>query len=215
MKRIIKCVDGVDSVSIELESGKVTVTGCVDSKAVLQSLQKAGKHAEIWHNAGKAVNLQNQAANKPANNKMNDGNANNHEKKNKAVAFEELLPDSGSKSNPKGKGFEANINGGGHNGGGGVKYGGDKVNELGGDIATAMVPHGAFNLIPITAIPSNGLDKPSFISTNNAMVSKSVAPRPTVYAETSYSLLESSEYATAEYATHMFSDENANNCSVM
>lgn len=71
VKRIIKCVDGVDSVSIELESGKVTVTGCVDSKAVLQSLQKAGKHAEIWHNAGKAVNLQNQAANKPANNKMN------------------------------------------------------------------------------------------------------------------------------------------------
>ncbi|KAH7286407.1 hypothetical protein KP509_32G005700 [Ceratopteris richardii] len=60
------------------------------------------------------------------------------------------------------------------------------------------------------------LDQPSLLYSDAAIVSKNVAPMSSAYySKTSQSPHEKSVYSSVEYATNLFSDENANNCSVM
>lgn len=216
VKRIIKCVDGVNSVNIEADIGKVTVVGSgVDSREILNSLNKAGKHAEIWQfGGGKQLPSMNQAA---AATTLKNNQHNNNAEKNKMA-----LQENKNKSTDQGKGkvsTDMTLHGGGN-----VGFGGGK-GKGGGDMIELASVNPSFMMPPPKPLPfPNGggltyggsFEKPMLPTNNVAILSKSVAPRPTVYhGESSFNPHENSEYASAEYATHMFSDENANNCSVM
>ncbi|XP_051121336.1 heavy metal-associated isoprenylated plant protein 34-like [Andrographis paniculata] len=48
VQKQLQKVEGVYKVSIDVEQGKVTVSGNVDPAALIKKLEKAGKHAELW-----------------------------------------------------------------------------------------------------------------------------------------------------------------------
>nr|XP_043632187.1 heavy metal-associated isoprenylated plant protein 34-like [Erigeron canadensis] len=48
IKKLLNKVDGVYKTSIDLDQGKVTVSGNADPAALIKKLNKAGKHAELW-----------------------------------------------------------------------------------------------------------------------------------------------------------------------
>lgn len=55
---------GVDSIKIDAEQGKVTVTGNVDPATLVNKLEKSGKHAELWGGQRVSINhLNNQFQN--------------------------------------------------------------------------------------------------------------------------------------------------------
>ncbi|KAK1410767.1 hypothetical protein QVD17_37306 [Tagetes erecta] len=58
IKKILNKVDGVYKTSIDLEQGKVTVSGNADPATLIKKLNKSGKHAELW-GPQKGVNLLN------------------------------------------------------------------------------------------------------------------------------------------------------------
>ncbi|KAI5082831.1 hypothetical protein GOP47_0002574 [Adiantum capillus-veneris] len=190
VKRIIKCVDGVESVTIEPENGKVIVSGKgVDAKDVLQNLHKAGKHAEIWHfgGAGKAPSHMSLPTNlnRPTNNNNHNSNANNV----KAVGWDPKLNVEDKKGfNTKGRGNDGNnfnaSSGANTNFSHGKSKGGDQMVELGN-----LVPQKPPNFPNGGSYASGGhFDKPSFPSNNVAILSRNVAPMPSVYyGETSQS----------------------------
>ncbi|PKU77795.1 heavy metal-associated isoprenylated plant protein 32 [Dendrobium catenatum] len=48
VKKLLQKIDGVYTIAIDTEQGKVTVTGNVDPSTLIKKLRKSGKHAEIW-----------------------------------------------------------------------------------------------------------------------------------------------------------------------
>ncbi|KAK3005940.1 hypothetical protein RJ639_016726, partial [Escallonia herrerae] len=58
VKKSLHKIEGVYSTHIDVEQGKVTVTGNVDPATLIKKLVKSGKHAELWR-AQKAPNHQN------------------------------------------------------------------------------------------------------------------------------------------------------------
>ncbi|KAK1370622.1 Heavy metal-associated isoprenylated plant protein 32 [Heracleum sosnowskyi] len=48
VRKILQKIDGVYSITIDAEQGKVTVLGNVDPLTLLNGLEKGGKHAELW-----------------------------------------------------------------------------------------------------------------------------------------------------------------------
>ncbi|KAK9062292.1 hypothetical protein SSX86_019478 [Deinandra increscens subsp. villosa] len=48
IKKLLNKVDGVYKTSIDLEQGKVTVSGNADPATLIKKLSKSGKHAELW-----------------------------------------------------------------------------------------------------------------------------------------------------------------------
>lgn len=48
VKKLLKRIDGVYVVSIDIEEQKVKVSGIVDCATLIRKLMKAGKHAELW-----------------------------------------------------------------------------------------------------------------------------------------------------------------------
>ncbi|KAK7284329.1 hypothetical protein RJT34_19074 [Clitoria ternatea] len=48
VKKLLQKIDGVYSVSVDAEQGKVVVAGDVDPAKLVKKLKRAGKHAEIW-----------------------------------------------------------------------------------------------------------------------------------------------------------------------
>ncbi|XP_042066885.1 heavy metal-associated isoprenylated plant protein 32-like [Salvia splendens] len=48
VKKKLQKVDGVYKVSIDAEQGKVMVSGNADPASLIEKLEKAGKHAELW-----------------------------------------------------------------------------------------------------------------------------------------------------------------------
>ncbi|KAI4342772.1 hypothetical protein MLD38_027356 [Melastoma candidum] len=48
VKKILQKIDGVFTVKIDSDSGKVTVSGNVPPDLLIKKLHKAGKHAELW-----------------------------------------------------------------------------------------------------------------------------------------------------------------------
>ncbi|KAK4402204.1 Heavy metal-associated isoprenylated plant protein 34 [Sesamum angolense] len=48
VKKKLQKIEGVYKVSIDVEQGKVTVSGNVDPAILIKKLEKAGKHAELW-----------------------------------------------------------------------------------------------------------------------------------------------------------------------
>ncbi|KAI5067159.1 hypothetical protein GOP47_0017687 [Adiantum capillus-veneris] len=111
--------------------------------------------------------------------------------------------DAGDANVPQHKG--GNGNGGGGGGGKKGKKGGNNAandgsnSSGGGDSILELPPPRIAQERPIANVPTTTLT----VSAN-----KSLAPND--YVQTGYS-----EYNSVEYATHMFSDENANNCSIM
>nr|CAD1842684.1 unnamed protein product [Ananas comosus var. bracteatus] len=53
VKKLLQKIEGVFSVSIDVEQQKVSVTGTVGSEALIKKLLRAGKHAELWSNNSK------------------------------------------------------------------------------------------------------------------------------------------------------------------
>lgn len=211
VKRIINGLDGIEAITIDSESGKVTVTGAVDAKALLQRLQKYGKHAEMWPSsnpaAGKGGNQQNQA--KPNNNSSNNKNsssasdtpaASKDNKKGGGKVEAATGEEAESPEKAKEARTESNANTGAGGGGkkGGGKKGGNSSSNGGGNGGGGAEP-------PSTSSIEMASDVPSL---NKSIISnKNMAPQD--YVQTGYTL------QSAEYATHMFSDENANNCHIM
>ncbi|KAI8025610.1 Heavy metal-associated isoprenylated plant protein 32 [Camellia lanceoleosa] len=63
VRKLLQKIDEVYTVTIDVEQGKVTVTGNVDPVKLIKKLSKSGKHAELW-GAPKASNhLNNQPKN--------------------------------------------------------------------------------------------------------------------------------------------------------
>ncbi|KAL8171716.1 hypothetical protein V2J09_023520 [Rumex salicifolius] len=50
VRKLLMKIDGVYATSIDMEQGKVAVTGNVDPALLIRKLEKSGKHAEIWRN---------------------------------------------------------------------------------------------------------------------------------------------------------------------
>ncbi|CAJ1976162.1 unnamed protein product [Sphenostylis stenocarpa] len=48
VKKILQKIDGVYSVNIDAERGKVMVSGHVDPARLIKKLKRSGKHAEVW-----------------------------------------------------------------------------------------------------------------------------------------------------------------------
>lgn len=48
VKKLLQKIDGVYSIAIDTEQGKVSVTGNVDSSTLIKKLRKSGKYAELW-----------------------------------------------------------------------------------------------------------------------------------------------------------------------
>lgn len=48
VKKVLQKIDGVYSTNVDVEQGKVTVTGNVDPAILIKKLEKLGKHAELW-----------------------------------------------------------------------------------------------------------------------------------------------------------------------
>lgn len=48
VKKLLQKIEGVYSVNIDAEQGKVLVTGDVDPAKLLKKLKSSGKHAELW-----------------------------------------------------------------------------------------------------------------------------------------------------------------------
>ncbi|KAM3198182.1 hypothetical protein ACQJBY_073353 [Aegilops geniculata] len=48
VKKLLKKIEGVYSVAIDVDNHKVTVTGSVDSETLIRKLTRGGKHAELW-----------------------------------------------------------------------------------------------------------------------------------------------------------------------
>ncbi|XP_073053419.1 heavy metal-associated isoprenylated plant protein 32-like [Primulina eburnea] len=95
VKKTLQKIDGVYTIKIDSEQGKVTVSGNVDPATLIKKLIKNGKRAEIWGGVSKPHhNFQNQL--------------NNH--------FKNLMTDNGKGGNNKGdikKGGDEKLKGGG------------------------------------------------------------------------------------------------------
>ncbi|XXG83470.1 hypothetical protein AAC387_Pa10g1211 [Persea americana] len=52
VKKLLQKIEGVYTISIDAEQGKVTVSGNVDPSTLIKKLQKKGKHAELWGSKG-------------------------------------------------------------------------------------------------------------------------------------------------------------------
>ncbi|XP_024020196.1 heavy metal-associated isoprenylated plant protein 34 isoform X2 [Morus notabilis] len=88
VRKLLQKIDGVYSVSIDAEQGKVAVSGCVDPAKLIKKLEKSGKHAELWGHVQKGGSIHNQVGfNNQLKNMSIDG-------KNK--------PQKGGKDQPKG-----------------------------------------------------------------------------------------------------------------
>ncbi|XP_030525968.1 heavy metal-associated isoprenylated plant protein 45 [Rhodamnia argentea] len=48
VRRAVSKIAGVDSVEVDMDSQKVTVTGYVDQRKVLKAVRRAGRKAEFW-----------------------------------------------------------------------------------------------------------------------------------------------------------------------
>ncbi|XP_057503430.1 heavy metal-associated isoprenylated plant protein 34-like [Actinidia eriantha] len=48
LKKLLQKIEGVYSTAIDVEKGKVTVTGNANPATLIEKLVKAGKHAELW-----------------------------------------------------------------------------------------------------------------------------------------------------------------------
>ncbi|XP_038984552.1 heavy metal-associated isoprenylated plant protein 37-like isoform X2 [Phoenix dactylifera] len=48
VKKLLQKIEGVYSVSIDLENQRVAVSGNVDSETLIKKLARSGKHAELW-----------------------------------------------------------------------------------------------------------------------------------------------------------------------
>ncbi|XP_019150089.1 PREDICTED: heavy metal-associated isoprenylated plant protein 32-like isoform X2 [Ipomoea nil] len=63
VKKILQRIEGVYTINIDSEWGKVTVSGNVDSATLIKKLMKKGKHAELWGSQKANNNNQNQLKN--------------------------------------------------------------------------------------------------------------------------------------------------------
>ncbi|CAK9160109.1 unnamed protein product [Ilex paraguariensis] len=63
VKKKLQKIEGVYSASIDVDQGKVTVTGNVDPATLIKKLIKSGKHAELWGAQNGSNNLNNQFKN--------------------------------------------------------------------------------------------------------------------------------------------------------
>nr|GMD63416.1 heavy metal-associated isoprenylated plant protein 33-like [Ipomoea batatas] len=63
VKKILQRIEGVYTINIDSEWGKVTVSGNVDSATLIKKLVKKGKHAELWGSQKANNNIQNQLKN--------------------------------------------------------------------------------------------------------------------------------------------------------
>ncbi|XP_030927160.1 heavy metal-associated isoprenylated plant protein 45 [Quercus lobata] len=48
IRRAISKIEGVDSLEIDMDQQKVTVTGCIDERKVLKVVRRTGRRAELW-----------------------------------------------------------------------------------------------------------------------------------------------------------------------
>ncbi|KAH7432779.1 hypothetical protein KP509_07G039600 [Ceratopteris richardii] len=208
VKNIIKCVDGVESVKFEVGSGKVIVLGKgVDVKDVLRNLHEAGKHAEVWHLGGFKGAYANHGNN--ANNKQSNG-------------FNKSNANNGANNNMKGLSWDnKGFNNKGKANGGMLMPMDDMNTNLSGKMKGELVDWASINnhkphLSNVDFRFGQNFEKPGLVGNNIAILSKSMAPvTSVVHGETGYGSYGKSEYGSIEYATHFFSDENVNNCSVM
>nr|AFK47709.1 unknown [Lotus japonicus] len=72
VKKLLQRIEGVYQVQIDAEQQKVTVSGSVDSAALIKKLNRSGKHAELW--SQKANQNQKQKNNNNINNVKDDKN---------------------------------------------------------------------------------------------------------------------------------------------
>ncbi|CAA0834768.1 Heavy metal transport/detoxification superfamily protein [Striga hermonthica] len=78
VKKILQKIEGVYTIKIDSEQGKVTVSGNVDSSTLIKKLVKNGKHAEIWGAPKSNNNNQNQLNNQLKNLQMDNGKGGNN-----------------------------------------------------------------------------------------------------------------------------------------
>ncbi|POO02276.1 Heavy metal-associated domain containing protein [Trema orientale] len=84
VKKILQKIDGVFTIDIDADQGKVTVSGTADPAIIIKKLAKSGKHAELWgapkSNQNNNQN-QNHLANQLKNMQIDNGKGGNNNNK--------------------------------------------------------------------------------------------------------------------------------------
>ncbi|CAA0807069.1 Heavy metal transport/detoxification superfamily protein [Striga hermonthica] len=78
VKKILQKIDGVYTMKIDSEQGKVIVSGNIDPAAIIKKLNKNGKHAELWSSPKPINNHQNQLNNQLKNLQIYNGKGGNN-----------------------------------------------------------------------------------------------------------------------------------------
>ncbi|KAI5064958.1 hypothetical protein GOP47_0019653 [Adiantum capillus-veneris] len=185
VKKILQRIDGVETVHVDAGLGKVIVTGTVDSEVLLKKLEKAGKAAEVLVAASSGKKGKEQVNNQPQGAKQVV----------KKVRFEE-----GIREDKIGKGGENNI--------AIVDLGRKSNSSTRANKDSDYIVSNANNEESREKKRGDGDDGFGFdgVGSSKNVVYKNVTSR---MIETGYSV------ESADYATHMFSDENTESCHIM
>ncbi|KAF3328955.1 RNA polymerase II degradation factor 1-like protein [Carex littledalei] len=94
VKKLLTKIEGVFSVTIDVEHQKVTVVGSVNADTLIRKLSRSGKHSEIWSNKPNNQSNHKQSNNAPQKNQKQ--NNNQHQKHNQISTNQK---DQGNKNN--------------------------------------------------------------------------------------------------------------------
>ncbi|XP_020221955.1 heavy metal-associated isoprenylated plant protein 35 [Cajanus cajan] len=232
VKKVLKSIDGVFTATIDQQQQKVTVTGSVSVETLLRKLVRAGKHAEIWPESlngdgkisgkGGNKNKKNEAK-EPLKNKGTENVTTSSSKCNSENKSSNKKAGDNSPEKPP-SGVQAPAEGGG--GGSGKKK--KKVQSGGNGLSsasTAAPAHTGMQFQDLVgqvnetcqqqsfSYPETGYPPMVYVASYNRFYPSYYVPSsPYVYA----GLQDGYHFQSAPLVSfEIFSDENANGCSVM
>ncbi|KAJ1395357.1 Heavy metal-associated domain, HMA [Sesbania bispinosa] len=223
VKKVLQSIDGVFTTTIDPQQQKVTVTGSVGIETLIRKLLKAGKHAEVWP---ENLTVKGTSESKPSSGKnrgIESAAKCNGESKSSNNSKNGTITNSPEKSPAGGKEPEKD-NKGGESEGGDSAGSGSGSNSAPAHTGSQVV--GQLNLSPTRQQscpynPETYYPSPMvYLATYNRLCPMAmggpcyyVPPSPYMYAGLDHDpyQLQSTPLVSFE----IFSDENANGCSVM
>ncbi|MED6137287.1 hypothetical protein PIB30_063714 [Stylosanthes scabra] len=238
VKKVLQGIDGVFTTKIDQQQQKVTVTGSVTVETLLRKLLRAGKHAEIWP---ENISVKENKSNKSNTENLEKENQKKSEKS-AQNGNKVMNKSSNTKTGQNSPGNSPEENKGGQSGGGSAKK---KKKKGQGDVSVHQGSEGAPAPAPAPVVTGFGeeIGQMNLIPTRQpqekCLYTETSYPPPMVYGGAYYSRLYpmgGPSYYVPPYnimcgglgqeysyqiqsrplvSFEIFSDENANGCSIM
>ncbi|KAL2339039.1 hypothetical protein Fmac_013485 [Flemingia macrophylla] len=224
VKKVLQSIDGVFTTTIDPQQQKVTVTGSVGVETLIRKLVKAGKRAELWPEDVTAV-------------KGKSSGKEKKQKKNEAESVENTNGEPNTSNSAKSKGVEKNgekqnVVGGESEAAEQKSEGGKKKKKKGGGGHIESLPDcssGQMNLSPTRQQSylypeSYGYPPLLYLASHNNRLSPMgtlggpsylVSPFPYIMDHHPYHYHHHHHHRVQSAPFEIFSDENANACSIM